>query len=105
MPEASFGKSNHWLTVLTIDPVMTGTTVEKLIDVLEKQNIESRHLWKPMHLQPLYSKCKYYPHEKGRSVSDVLFENGICLPSGSNLTTEEQDRIIHYVKKEILSKS
>jgi pyridoxal phosphate-dependent aminotransferase EpsN len=103
--EAPYGKSNHWLTVLTIDPNITGTSAEKVIDLLEEQNIEARRVWKPMHLQPLYSHCKYYPHENGRSISDVLFANGICLPSGSNLTTEEQERIIHFVKKEILSKA
>jgi len=103
--EAPYGKSNHWLTVLTIDPSITGTSAEKMIDVLEEQNIEARRVWKPMHLQPIYSHCKYYPHKSGGSVSDILFANGICLPSGSNLTTEEQDRIIHFVKKEIVTKA
>lgn len=99
--EAPYGKSTHWLTVLTLDSSQIGTTPEKVIALLEANNIEARHVWKPMHLQPLYKNYKYYSHEKGKSVSDELFEQGICLPSGSNLSFEEQTRIIDCVKKEI----
>ncbi|PLR68861.1 DegT/DnrJ/EryC1/StrS family aminotransferase [Bacillus sp. UMB0893] len=101
MKEANFGRSTHWLTALTIDPDITGTTVENIIDALEAHNIEARRLWKPMHLQPLYKTNKYYPHEKERSISDELFDKGICLPSGSNLTENEQSRIIELIKNEI----
>lgn len=101
MKEANFGRSTHWLTALTIDPDITGTTAENIIDALEAHNIEARRLWKPMHLQPLYKTNKYYPHEKERSISDELFDKGICLPSGSNLTENEQSRIIKLIKNEI----
>jgi pyridoxal phosphate-dependent aminotransferase EpsN len=101
LTEASFGKSTHWLTVLTIDPSQSGTTVEQIIDMLEANNIEARRVWRPMHLQPLYKHSKYYTHEKGRNISEELFENGICLPSGSNLSLEDQGRIIQLIKKEM----
>ncbi len=101
MQEAPYGKSTNWLTVLTLEPSKIETTPEKVISLLEENNIEARHVWKPMHLQPLYKKYKYFPHEKEKSVSDQLFEQGICLPSGSNLSLEEQERIIETIKKEI----
>ena len=86
--------SNYWLTALTLAPQMTGISREKLRLNLLAQNIESRPLWKPMHLQPVFKDAPYY----GEGVSDKLFENGLCLPSGSNLTEEDKCRI----KKSIL---
>ncbi len=94
MPEADFGRSTRWLTVLTVEPEKCGVGREKIIDVLEKENIEARPLWKPMHLQPLLEGCGYYPHGEGESVSDWLFEYGLCLPSGSNLSEEDQGLVI-----------
>jgi pyridoxal phosphate-dependent aminotransferase EpsN len=99
MPEAPYGKHNRWLTTLTLDPDITGVTVNQLIDQLEKENIESRPVWKPMHLQPVFKKYKYYSHQENQSISNQLFENGICLPSGSNMTIEEQDRVIDIISK------
>lgn len=93
-PELENSKSNRWLTALTIDPDITGVTSLDLIETLEKHQIESRPVWKPMHLQPLYKNARYYPNNLDMSVSDELFKNGICLPSGSNLTKDEQERII-----------
>ncbi|OHT44628.1 DegT/DnrJ/EryC1/StrS family aminotransferase [Flavobacterium tructae] len=82
--------SNHWLTAIVIDPQKTnGKTREDLRLALESDNIESRPLWKPMHLQPIFEKFPYY----GNNVAETLFENGLCLPSGSNTTTEELNRI------------
>jgi pyridoxal phosphate-dependent aminotransferase EpsN len=98
MPEASFGRCNRWLTVLTIDSIKCGVEVNEIIDALEQENIEARPVWKPMHLQPLYKKYPYYPHGEGESISDKLFKNGICLPSGSNMTVEEQERVIDCIK-------
>lgn len=97
-PELAETKSNRWLTALTIDPEKTGVTRTKIIEALEAENIEARPVWKPMHLQPLFEGVKYYPHEEGNSISDELFENGLCLPSGSNMTKEEQERIINIIK-------
>lgn len=82
--------SNHWLTSILIHPESNnGKTREDLRLALEKENIESRPLWKPMHLQPVFADCPYY----GSKISEELFTNGLCLPSGSNLTNEEKNRI------------
>lgn len=82
--------SNHWLSSITIDPKLTnGITRETLRLAFEAENIESRPLWKPMHLQPVFEKYPYY----GNKVAETLFENGLCLPSGSNLTDEDRLRI------------
>ena len=82
--------SNHWLTAITIDPLLTGgKTSEMLRLLLEKDNIESRPLWKPMHLQPVFAHYPYY----GERVAETLFDHGLCLPSGSNLTDTDRQRI------------
>jgi len=101
MPEASYGSSNRWLTVLTVDPKRCGITPNEIIDALEQENIEARPAWKPMHRQPLFKNCAYYAHSKDKSISDYLFARGLCLPSGSNLSTEEQNRVIACVKKSL----
>jgi dTDP-4-amino-4,6-dideoxygalactose transaminase len=89
-PETKGAKSNRWLTCIVIDPKFNkGITRENLRLALDSQNIESRPLWKPMHQQPVFEHCKFY----GSGVSDYLFENGLCLPSGSNLTEEDFERI------------
>lgn len=99
LTEASYGRSTHWLTALQIDPLKTGTSPEKIIDKLEGDHIEARRVWKPMHLQPLYKGFSYYSHEENRSVSDDLFQKGMCLPSGSNLTLRDQIRVINCIKQ------
>jgi len=81
--------SNRWLTTILIDPAEAGFTREDLRLALEKENIESRPLWKPMHLQPVFEEYPYY----GDGTSEKLFQNGLCLPSGSNLETEDLFRI------------
>lgn len=97
-PELEGTKSNRWLTALTIDPEVTGVTRSEIIERLGVDNIEARPVWKPMHLQPLFEGVKYYPHEEGTSVSDKLFEDGMCLPSGSNLLEEDQMKVIDIMK-------
>nr|WP_294995086.1 DegT/DnrJ/EryC1/StrS family aminotransferase [uncultured Sediminibacterium sp.] len=88
--------SNYWLTSILIDPQQTGGLDRELIRLrLEKENIESRPLWKPMHLQPVFQDAAFY----GDGTSERLFNNGLCLPSGSNLTTEELDRVFEVLKK------
>ena len=83
--------SNHWLTTILVDSTkLNGITREDIRIALEKENIESRPLWKPMHLQPVFSSSPYY----GNKVSENLFENGLCLPSGSNLTEKERTKIM-----------
>jgi dTDP-4-amino-4,6-dideoxygalactose transaminase len=88
--------SNYWLTTILIDPKKNnGITREKLRIALEFENIESRPLWKPLHLQPIFKKYPYYGH----AVAETLFENGLCLPSGSNLADEDRERIAAVVKQ------
>lgn len=88
--------SNHWLSAIIVNPELTGgKTTTDLRLALEKANIESRPLWKPMHLQPVFEKYPFY----GTQVSATLFENGLCLPSGSNLTEDEKNRIIAELQR------
>jgi len=88
--------SNHWLSAILIDSSRTqGKTREDLRLALEAENIESRPLWKPMHLQPVFESYPYY----GEKVSENLFENGLCLPSGSNLVEEDRNRIYKILKQ------
>ena len=96
MQEAGYGKSNRWLTTLTVDEKSTGISRTHIIDTLEKENIESRPVWKPMHMQPLYKKYEYIRSDD-RDVSAKLFENGLCLPSGSSLSEGDQGRIIDII--------
>ncbi|OKL35223.1 DegT/DnrJ/EryC1/StrS family aminotransferase, partial [Domibacillus mangrovi] len=105
MPDLEGFKHNRWLTTLTIDPEKVGFTPMELIDALSAENIEARPVWKPLHLQPLFEGAKYYTHEEGRSVSYELFDNGVCLPSGSNMTIEQQERVIHIIGKMLKAKS
>jgi dTDP-4-amino-4,6-dideoxygalactose transaminase len=84
--------SNRWLTCIVVDPVTNkGLTREEIRLAMEAENIESRPLWKPMHQQPIFANTKSYLN----GVSDKLFENGLCLPSGSNLTEDEFERIFN----------
>jgi len=83
--------SNHWLSCITIDSAKLGKTREDLRLELESVNIESRPLWKPMHMQPIFEKYPYY----GSNIAENLFNNGLCLPSGSNLTAIDRERIVH----------
>jgi len=81
--------SNHWLSCIVLDANILGKTAEDLRLALEAENVESRPLWKPMHLQPIFEKYPYF----GKSVSEKLFANGLCLPSGSNLGNFDRQRI------------
>ena len=96
MYEADYGKSNRWLTTLTVDEKVSGISRNQIINALDKENIESRPVWKPMHLQPLYKKCEYVKSHD-LDVSAELFKNGVCLPSGSSLSEEDQNRIIDII--------
>lgn len=88
--------SNHWLTCILINPEKASFTPKELRLTLEKENIESRPLWKPMHMQPIFKKAPFYGKN---SVSESLFLQGLCLPSGSNLTTEDLQRINKVIKQ------
>jgi dTDP-4-amino-4,6-dideoxygalactose transaminase len=87
--------ANRWLTCILVDPTLTGgITREDIRIALEKENIECRPLWKPMHLQPVFADAPFF----GDGTSDKLFENGLCLPSGSNLTYEDLNRVVQAIK-------
>jgi pyridoxal phosphate-dependent aminotransferase EpsN len=93
MPEAGYGRSNCWLTCVTVDPALFGASREDIRLALEAENIESRPLWKPMHLQPVFSACPMV----GGTVAEHLFDRGLCLPSGSSLTHADQATVIDVV--------
>lgn len=95
MPEAPGCRSTFWLTCIQIDPVAFGSTREDLRLALEAANIESRPVWKPMHLQPVFAQ---HPVVGGR-VAEQLFENGLCLPSGSSLTDDDRERIVDVIRR------
>jgi len=94
MPEASWGRHSRWLTCLTIEPREFGVDREALRVALEAENIEARPVWKPMHLQPVFAR---YQHVGG-TVAEDLFARGLCLPSGSSLSTGDLDRIVRVVR-------
>ena len=99
MPEPASFHSTRWLTAMTIDSDRFGSDLEGLISHLADGRIEARRVWKPMHRQPLFKRAAYWPHHATRSVSDRLFETGVCLPSGSNLDPEQQDRVVQRIRE------
>ena len=96
MPEPTWGKSNRWLTTLTIDPDHFGSDREDVRKALEAENIEARPVWKPMHRQPVFAGYA----SVGGAVADGLFERGLCLPSGSSLSNADRGRVIDIVHKQ-----
>lgn len=93
MPETSFGRATRWLTCLTINPAAFGAAREQVRLALAQQQIEARPVWKPLHLQPVFAGCECI----GGTIAEDLFEHGLCLPSGSNLTTEDLERVIQAI--------
>lgn len=89
MPEAVFGKATRWLSCLTIDPAAFGADREQVRLGLAQEKIEARPVWKPLHLQPVFADCECM----GGAVAEDLFEHGLCLPSGSNLTEVDLERV------------
>lgn len=95
MPEAPWGQSTRWLTVITVDPAQFGATREDIRVALEAENIESRPLWKPMHLQPVFRDCEVV----GGAVAEALFRDGLCLPSGTAMSEDDLARVAVVVRK------
>ena len=95
MPEAKFGRSNRWLTCITIDSALFGKDRECVRLALEKENIEARPVWKPLHLQPVFKDYPFY----GTRVSEKIFDKGLCLPSGSNLKKEDLGRVVDVFRR------
>ena len=96
MPEAPYGRSNRWLSVMLITPELFGADRETVRLALEAENIESRPVWKPMHLQPVFQK-KYPCRVVGGKVSEDLFNRGLCLPSGTAMTDTDLERIVGVI--------
>lgn len=101
MPELKNTRSNRWLSALTINEAEFGISIKKLLQALQEENIEARHVWKPLHMQPIFKGYLYYPHDGETNVSEQLFFTGICLPSGSNMTRDDQMRVIDSIKNAI----
>lgn len=101
MPELQQTFSNRWLTALTINEEAGGLSAAELLRILEAENIEARHIWKPLHLQPLFEQCEYYQHNWSENISEKLFQTGICLPSGSNMTRDDQMRVIRCIRNSL----
>ena len=99
MPIMNSGKPTHWLSVMLLKN-FSFKDIQSMINSLNAKNIEARHVWKPMHLQPLYKNYKFIHYQK-KPISENLFLHGLCLPSGVSLTTQEQDYVIHHLKKKI----
>jgi pyridoxal phosphate-dependent aminotransferase EpsN len=93
MPEAGYGCASRWLTVIQVDPREFGATAEDVRLQLQRDRIESRPVWKPMHLQPLFARCR----RVGGAVAEHLFRHGLCLPSGSALTETERLQVVESI--------
>ncbi|MBU7593522.1 DegT/DnrJ/EryC1/StrS family aminotransferase [Metabacillus halosaccharovorans] len=101
MPELKHTKSNRWLTALTISEEVTGISVRSILNALSEENIEARPVWKPLHMQPLFKGANYYSHSENMSVSESLFNSGLCLPSGSIMKKEDQMRVIKCLEESL----
>ena len=97
MPEAPWGRANRWLTVLTVNPAVLGVTREDLRLALEAENIESRPLWKPLHLQPVFRGAEVF----GGAVAEDLFAHGLCLPSGTQMHDADVRRVVQVLRRRL----
>ncbi|BDU80957.1 putative pyridoxal phosphate-dependent aminotransferase EpsN [Clostridium perfringens A] len=100
MPVCEYGEPNYWLTTITLSENSKVKPLDVIL-ALEKENIESRPIWKPMHIQPYYKEYDFYSHndEEEISVSEDIFNRGVCLPSDTKMTKEEQERVIKIIKE------
>lgn len=100
MPVCEYGQPNYWLTTITLNENSKVKPLD-IILALEKENIESRPIWKPMHIQPYYKEYDFYSHndEDDVSVSEYIFNRGVCLPSDTKMTKEDQERVIKIIKE------
>ena len=97
MPEAAYGLHTRWLSCFLVDPRSLGSTRDELLQALTAADIEARPVWKPMHLQPLFREAEAV----GGRVAEDLFTRGLCLPSSSSLSTEDQDRVIDTIRRRV----
>lgn len=94
MPEPNWSHGTRWLSAMQVDPAVAGLTREDIRLALLEHEIESRPLWKPMHMQPLFDGTRYV----GEGFDELLFEQGLCLPSGSDMTADEQGEVIERIR-------
>ena len=94
MPEAPWNCCTRWLTCIVVDPKQFGADRETIRLALEAEDIDARPVWKPMHLQPVFKECEIF----GGEVAEDLFNRGLCLPSGSNLTDSDLQRVVDVVR-------
>ncbi|MDH3349271.1 MAG: aminotransferase class V-fold PLP-dependent enzyme [Desulfobulbaceae bacterium] len=93
MPESSYGQANRWLTVILINSDQFGADCNAVRLALEENNIEARPVWKPMHMQPVFSECR----KRQGSVSEKLFKQGLCLPSGTSMSIKDIEQVVEVV--------
>lgn len=99
-PICNYGKPNYWLSIMTLKK-QSGVKPIDIILALEKENIEARHIWKPMHIQPFYKDYKFFSHKDDNdeiSISEDIFNRGLCLPSDTKMTKEDIERVIYIIK-------
>ncbi len=94
LPEAPDGRSNRWLTCIQVDPAAFGADREAIRRALETEDIESRPVWKPMHLQPVFAECETV----GGAAAEAIYDRGLCLPSGSSLSDEDRERVVEVIR-------
>jgi dTDP-4-amino-4,6-dideoxygalactose transaminase len=99
MPEPAGMQSTRWLTAFTLEGEDAAARRDRVLRSLERHSIEARPVWKPMHLQPLYRGAPFFAHPEGGDVAARLFESGICLPSGSNLSDEQLARVVDQLRR------
>ncbi len=101
MPEAPYGRSTRWLSACAL---RENHHPEDLIRALAAEKIEARRVWKPMHLQPLFAGCDFFPHAPSHDIAANLFERGVCLPSGSNMAEAQVERIADVIRRSLRSR-
>lgn len=97
-PYMANSKPNHWLSAIILDKTSKIKPID-IIEALENENIESRPIWKPMHMQPFFKDYDFITLEKEKSIAQDIFERGVCLPSDTKITDEEQKKVIKIIKK------
>jgi pyridoxal phosphate-dependent aminotransferase EpsN len=100
MPEAAYGSATRWLTCILVDEEAFGAPPRDIVQALESENIEARPVWKPMHLQPVFASARVV----GGQVAEKVFSRGVCLPSGSSLSSESRDRVVSIVRAQCRSR-
>jgi dTDP-4-amino-4,6-dideoxygalactose transaminase len=101
MPEPPGFHSTRWLSCFVLDVADAAVHCDRIIKTMERHSIELRPVWKPMQLQPLFAGAPYFEHAQGIDVSAALFLSGVCVPSGSNLTAEQQGRVIDLLREAV----